>query len=135
MLSYFADTITLFCRLNFHVKKDFPIRSSEMGLLIHIVRSDVPVTSSAAADYLKVTKPMIATMVASLSKKGYLNKLHSQDDKRSFVLSPTDKAFELTNRAFSEHIKILELLRSRLGNRDFELLITMLDKANDVLSE
>ena len=32
-----AETVSLFCRLNQRVKKELPIRSSEMGLsLIHI---------------------------------------------------------------------------------------------------
>ena len=34
-----AETVSLFCRLNQRVKKELPIRSSEMGLLILLVTS------------------------------------------------------------------------------------------------
>jgi DNA-binding MarR family transcriptional regulator len=130
-----AETVSLFCRLNTSARKNIPIRSSEMGLLILTVKNGQPVTPVMAAEFFKVKKPMIAAMVSSLLKKGYIAKKPSQTDKRSFTLSPTAKAITLVEQTHSEYIKTLELIRVKLGNSDFYNLITMLEKTNTILLE
>jgi DNA-binding MarR family transcriptional regulator len=130
-----AETVSLFCRLNINAKKNIPIRSSEMGLLILTVKNEQPVTPVMAAEFFKVKKPMIAAMVSSLIQKGYIAKKPSQTDKRSFTLSPTAKAITLVEQTHSEYIKTLELIRVKLGNGDFDNLINLLEKTNTILLE
>ena len=130
-----AETVSMFCRLNINIKKDLPIRSSEMGLLILIYRSDIPVTPVMAADFFKVKKPMITTMVSNLLKHGYIEKLPSPEDKRSFSLNPTEKARQLVDDTYSEYMKTMELLRHKLGTKDFGKLVILLEKSNSILLE
>lgn len=130
-----ADTISMFCRLNINMKKDLPIRSSEMGLLILINQSDKPVMPVMAADFFKVKKPMITAMVSNLIRQGYIDKIPSQEDKRSFSLHLTEKASQLVEDTFSEYMKTLELLRNKLGDLDFGKLIALLEKSNSILLE
>ena len=130
-----AETVSMFCRLNINTKKDLPIRSSEMGLLILICKSVDPVTPVMAADFFKVKKPMITTMVSNLLKHGYIEKILSTEDKRSFSLNPTEKARQLVNDTYSEYMKTMELLRHKLGSIEFSKLITLLEKANFILLE
>ncbi len=130
-----AEIISMFCRLNINAKRNLPIRSSEMGLLILTIKSEVPVTPVMAADFFKVKKPMITTMVISLCEKGYLEKVHSSEDKRSFTLHPTEKAMTLANEAHNEYFREIEIMRNGLGDKSFEKLITLLSKANDILLE
>lgn len=52
-----AETVSLFCRLNQRVKKELPIRSSEMGLLILLVTSKERISSVEAAQFFRVSKP------------------------------------------------------------------------------
>lgn len=130
-----AEKVSMFCRLNINVKKDLPIRSSEMGLLILICKSDKPVTPVMAADFFKVKKPMITTMVSNLLKKGYIAKIPSLDDKRSFSLNPTKKARQLVDDTYSEYMKTMELLRNKLGAIEFGELLVLLDKSNCILLE
>jgi len=130
-----AEMVSMFCRLNINMKKDLPVRSSEMGLLILIYKSDQPVTPVIAADFFKVKKPMITTMVSNLFKHGYIEKMPSLEDKRSYSLSPTEKTRELVEDTFSEYIKTMELLRHKLGAIDFAELITLLEKSNSILLE
>lgn len=130
-----AETVSMFCRLIINVKKDLPIRSSEMGLVILIYKSDKPVTPVMAADFFKVKKPMITTMVSNLLKLGYIEKISSLEDKRSFSLELTDKAKLLIDETYSEYIKTMELLRRKLGLDDFGKLIKLLEKANFTLLE
>ena len=127
-----AEAVSLFCRLNINIKRDLPVRSSEMGLLILVVKSESPVTSIMAADFFKVSKPMIAAMVASLVKKGYLEKTPSENDKRSYILRPTKKAALLVEEAYQEYFRVMELLRAKMGS-DFKKLIPLLEQANEIL--
>ncbi len=130
-----AETVSMFCRLNINIKKDLPIRSSEMGLLILIHKSDESVTPVMAADFFKVRKPMITTMVSNLIKNGYIEKILSLDDKRSYSLKLTEKARELVNDTYSEYMKTMELLRQKLGATDFDKLVALLKKSNSILLE
>lgn len=130
-----AETVSMFCRLNINIKKDLPIRSSEMGLLILICKSENPVTPVKAADFFKVKKPMITAMVSSLQKHGYIEKVPSLEDKRSFSLNPTKIGRKMVDDTYIEYIKTMELLRQELGTKDFDNLITLLEKANNVLLE
>jgi len=130
-----AETVSMFCRLNINIKKDLPIRSSEMGLLILICKNDIPVTPVMAADFFKVKKPMITTMVSNLLKHGYIEKIPSPDDKRSFSLNPTEKTRQLVDDTYSEYMKTMELLRHKLGAIDFGKLVILLEKSNSILLE
>jgi len=130
-----AETVSMFCRLNINVKKGLPIRSSEMGLVILIYKSDKPVTPVMAADFFKVKKPMITLMVSNLLKLGYIEKILKLEDKRSYSLMLTEKANLLIDDTYSEYMKTMELLRHKLGSKDFDKLITLLEKANFTLLE
>jgi DNA-binding MarR family transcriptional regulator len=126
------EVIALFCRLYINKKHDLPLRASEMGLLVFVCKSDTPVTSVMASNFFKVKKPMIAAAVSSLTQKGYLEKVPSRTDKRSFTLTPTEQARKFVEETYEEHLKIIELLRRRLGN-DYDALIELLEKASNIL--
>ena len=130
-----AEAVSMFCRLNINIKKNLPIRSSEMGLLILICKNDIPVTPVMASDFFKVKKPMITTMVSALLKHGYIEKIPSPDDKRSFSLKPTEKTRQLVDDTYSEYMKTMELLRHKLGAIDFGKLVILLEKSNSILLE
>lgn len=129
-----AEAVSLFSRLNIHMKKNLPVRSSEMGLLIYVCKNAEPVTSVMAADFFKVKKPMVAAMVAVLVKKGYLEKIPSADDRRSYILRPTETATALVEEAYREYFRVMELLSQRMGG-DFETMIGLLERANEILLE
>lgn len=128
-----ANAVSMFFRLNLNFKKDLPIRSSEMGLLIYILKSDTPVTPLMAADYFKVSKPMITTMVNSLCKHGYIEKKPSAADKRSFVLMLSKKAAELVNSTCNEYFKIMQKLMDSMGTEKYQVLMELLEQANNEL--
>lgn len=130
-----ANVISMFCRQNIKAKRDLPLRSSEIGLLIYTVKTEFPVTPVMAADFFKVSKPMIATMVQSLTSKGYLTKKLSQTDKRSFSLVPTGKTVELVNSVYEEYFKVMNRLQLGMGKEEYERMITLLEQANIILIE
>ncbi|MDL2310803.1 MarR family transcriptional regulator [Peptostreptococcaceae bacterium OttesenSCG-928-C18] len=130
-----ANVVAMFCRQNINTKKELPLRSSEIGLLIYTVKNEYPVTPLMAADFFKVSKPMIAGMVKSLTSKEYLTKEQSQTDRRSFALVPTDKAIALTNSVYDEYFKVINRLLSGMGKEKYKSMIALLEEANAVLLE
>lgn len=130
-----AEVISLFCRININTKRDLPIRASEMGLLIFLVKSEEPITSLQAAEFFRVSKPMVAAMVNSLEKKGYLTRGSYKNDRRRFTLLPTDKAVMLVEETWCKYYKTMETLQKGLGKEDFEQLIELIDRANAIILE
>ncbi len=123
----------MFCRLNINAKKYIPIRPSEMGLLILVVKNNEPVTSVFAAEFFKVSKPMIASMVNNLIKQGYITKAPDVDDKRRHILKPEQKAIQIVNTAYNEYFKVMSLLKDKMGTDKFLNLVELLEQANGII--
>lgn len=130
-----AEQVTLFCRLNMNTKRSLPIRASEMGMIIYLVKSKEPKTPIKIADFFKVTKPNVTAMIKSLEKSEYIIKKQSKLDKRSFVLEPTQKAIDLVEETYNEYFKTMELLNKKMGVDEYTQLIDLLEKANNILME
>ena len=118
-----------------NIKRDLPVRASEMGLVIYLVKTNGPKPSIQIADFFKVTKANVAAMVHSLVESGYIEKEASKHDKRSFNLIPTQKAITLVDETYHEYFKTMELLMNEMGLDDYMQLISLLKKANKILLE
>lgn len=130
-----SEQISLFCRLNINTKRELPIRSSEMGMLIYLVKTDEEKTPNAVAKFFKVTKSMATNMATSLLNNGYIEKIQSEADKRSFLLIPTDKAIRLVKDTYEEYFRLMSVLESRMGEQKFDEFICLLEIANGILLE
>lgn len=130
-----ADAVSRFCRLQMNIKKDIPVRSSEMGVLIYIHKSGMPVTPLMISGFFGISKPSVTDMVNALIKKDYLLKEPSKSDKRSYTLSVTPKGQELVETTYNEYFKTMELLEEKMGCQEFHLFIELLQRANKILSE
>ena len=137
MNKYFnANAIfSIFSRDYMELKKDLPIRPSEMGVLNIITKRKEKFTPVMVADLLGVSKPMIANHISVLEKKDYVYKEFSLDDKRSFYILPTDKAKRLVEdeeKKLNRHLKEIE---KHLGKDNFDLLVSLVNEANQVLEK
>lgn len=130
-----ADIIGMFCRLKMNIKHDLPVRSSEMGVLIYIQKQQEDVTPSMISDFFKIAKPSVTSMVSSLVKKGYLDKIMSDTDKRSYALRMTRKGNELLDSTFSEYYSTINELSERMGKEAFDQFIRLMQMANDIMEE
>lgn len=129
------DAVSRFCRLQMNVKRDMPIRASEMGALIYVEKSDEPATPLMISNFFGIAKPSVTDMINSLVKKDYLIKIPSKVDKRSYTLKVTLKGHELLESTYNEYFRTLEILEERMGYQEFKLFIQLLQKANNILSE
>lgn len=129
------DAISRFCRLQINIKRELPIRASEMGVLIYVEKSNKQATPIMISNFFGITKPSVTEMVNSLVKKGYLIKIPSKVDKRSYTLGVTQKGYELLETTHKEYFRGIEILEERMGYEDFKLFIQLLQKANKILNE
>lgn len=117
------------------LKKDLPVRPSEMGVLNIITQRDGLFTPLMIAELLGVSKPMIAAHLSVLEEKGYIYKDSSSGDKRSFYVMPTDKAKELVREAEEKLNAHLKRIEANLGKDKFALLIELLGEAQTVIEQ
>lgn len=122
-----------FSRNYMELKKDLPIRPSEMGVLNIIVQREGQFTPLKIAELLEVSKPMVTAHITSLEKKGYIFKEYSKEDKRSFFVLPTDKAKELVAKTSETMNGYLYQLESALGEDAFNQLTEILTHTNKAL--
>ena len=122
-----------FSRDYMELKKDLPIRPSEMGVLNIITSEDTLYTPVMIAELLEVSKPMITSHITSLEKKGYIIKKYSEEDKRSFFVMPTDKAKELVKTTAEKMSSYLHQIETSLGKDKFDKLLEILLDTNKTL--
>ena len=126
---------SLFSRDYMELKKDLPIRPSEMGVLNIISKDEKRYTPLMVAELLKVSKPMIANHISVLEQKGYITKDFSSDDKRSFYIIPTKKAKELVKNEEQKLRSKLEDIEKAIGIDKFEMLVSTITEVNEVLKK
>lgn len=125
--------ISKFCRSYTSLKKDLPIRQSEMAVLNIITKREGNYTPLMIAELLEVTKPMVASHISNLEKKGYIKKEYSQIDKRSFFVRPTKRAIELVQDSEIKLNKTLSNLEDKLGSKRFEELLIVLEESKEII--
>lgn len=135
MEKYFnANAIfSIFSKNYMELKKDLPIRPSEMGVLNIITKKDGLFTSLMIAELLEVSKPMITNHITVLENKGYIIREYSKEDKRSFYVIPTEKAKELVKATEKKMSKYLKQIENYLGKENFNKLLQMLTDTNKIL--
>ena len=123
---------SIFSKKYMELKKDLPIRPSEMGVLNIITKKEGVFTPLMLAELLEVSKPMITNHITVLEKKGYVIREYSKEDKRSFYLMPTEKAKELVKVTEKKMNKYLQQIENSLGKDDFDKLLQILTDTNKI---
>ena len=125
--------LSIFSKSYMELKKDLPIRPSEIGVLNIITQTPGPHTPLMLAGALKVSKPMITAHLTSLTDKGYITKQPSSEDKRAYYILPTEKARALVKCAKDDLYQRLDQLVDGMGEEQFDLLVKLAGEANRIL--
>ncbi len=124
-----------FSRSYMQLKRDLPIRPSEMGVLNILVQTQGPHTSVRLAELLGVSKPMVTAHITALTGAGYVTKTPSPADGRAAYILPTEKARALVSAVQAETDAQLRRLKEALGEEDFETLVSLVTRTNHILEE
>ena len=127
-----ADIVSRFCRYQLVAKRNLPIRSSEMGLLILISKQTNPITPLDISEFFHIAKPTVTEMITHLIITEHLVKIRSDEDRRSFNLEITPKGKTLVESALVDYLKSMEILRTGLGDVEYQALMSLLQKANRI---
>lgn len=122
-----------FSRNYMELKKNLPIRPSEMGVLNIIAATPGPHSSVMLAELLGVSKPMITANLTSLLEKGYITKEQSKNDKRIYYVLLTPKALQLVEDAKSDTNEQLANMVAAMGQDNFDMLVSLTQKANQII--
>lgn len=125
----------IFAREYLELKKNLPIRPSEMGVLNIITVTEGLYTPVMLAEMLHVSKPMVTAYLSSLSSKGYITKQCSETDKRAYYIIPTEKAKELVEKTRIDMEKQLNWLMQGMGEEDFENFIRLAGIATKIIKK
>jgi DNA-binding MarR family transcriptional regulator len=91
-------------------------------------------TPTELAQTLKISKPSVSTAVDRLCEVGYVRKVKSDEDRRSFHLHLTDKAEHITRAHAQVHAQISALLTSGLDRAEVEQLTFLMNKVLQALA-
>ncbi len=84
-------------------------------------------TVAQFASAMKISAPNAAYRVSSLIKKGYLRKIQSKKDLRTYYLEPTPK-YEKYNQVNEAYIKVISnRVKERFSEEDYQIFTEMLD--------
>ncbi len=114
------------------LKKDLPIRPSEMGLLNIVSHKEENFTPLMLSEMIGVSKPMITAHIQILVEKGYIQKEASDEDKRSFFVRPTEKGRELAKEFETRQNEYLKTIEANIGEEKFDELIRLLDETQKI---
>ncbi|MFP4478034.1 MAG: MarR family winged helix-turn-helix transcriptional regulator [Candidatus Izemoplasmatales bacterium] len=129
-----TEEMSSFCRANMKRKQDIPIRSSEMGCLIYIVKNANRhgVLSVELSQYFNIKKSSVSAIVSSLEKKNYIQKV-SSEDKRSNPIVPTEKGKKLVQDTFNEYHKLSKKIVDELGEEETHHFIQTLKSVKEII--
>lgn len=136
LIKNLTEEITSFCRANMKRKQSIPIRSSEMGCLIYIVKNakDHGVRSVDLSDYFDIKKSSISAIISSLEAQGYIKKTVSKD-KRSNPIVPCEKGIKLVDNTFYEYHKLSNRIIVELGEDESNHFLETLKKVTNIILE
>lgn len=130
---YANAVLSRFSRNYMVLKKNLPIRPSEMAVLNILSVFPERHTPVMLAERLGVSKPMITALLTALWKKGYIAKEPCREDKRAYFVQLTPKAENLVASARAEADGHIDDLISALGQENFDTLVELMQRANLVL--
>ncbi|TLG72896.1 MarR family winged helix-turn-helix transcriptional regulator [Culicoidibacter larvae] len=132
MIHDFTETIAAFYRLYNKRNPDYPIKSSEMGMLIYFY-NNIGATALDASKYFKITKPSVTTAIQSLEKQHLLVREQDINDKRSYKIFLSDKGHTLVEEMIESFNSYATLLYTKLGDEKAALLSSLLKEATTIL--
>ncbi len=118
-----------------HEENPLPIRHSEMMLLMclsHNLRpGKVGIQPSELGELMDVTRPTITSMVNSLERQGYVQRLNDDSDRRVVFVRPTEKGDRLVEAARENFEETMAEMVEYLGHEDSREFVRLISKAKD----
>ena len=126
--------IMRFCRaIMRNAGDDMPIRTSQFAVLNIMCTVPGPHVPAALADALHVSKAMISAHIAALMVHGLVVRVPSPEDGRSVYVMPSKRGRELFNKISKQNNEKMNVLKSQMGAKKFDMLVQLIATANQII--
>ena len=85
-------------------------------------------TATDLAQRLRLSKPSVTVIVRNLVENGYIRRLSSEEDKRSFYIELTDTGKQVLRRHSKFHEKLARYFSQSLTQKEVQRLVALLSK-------
>ena len=113
---------------------DVPLSDAQVDLLFTIASNPEPMRPSELADFMHVTRPFITKNSNVLQEAGYVQRIDSKHDGRSFTRTLSKSGAALVDGVLGkQYYAPVQKLTEEMGKKKFNKLVRLLDQANEVL--
>lgn len=110
------------------VFKQHQLNSIEFDILATLRRSQAPLTPTELYQTLMLSSGVMSTRIESLVQRGLLQRLASEEDRRSCRVELTAEGMALIDSSVVEHVQNMESMLSPLNKKERDQLATLLKK-------
>lgn len=108
---------------------------SSHGAIIFALFGNKKLSMLELSDKIGKTPQTVTVLVNKLLSLGYLEKIQSTDDRRSYLVALTEKGEQLKSVFFEISEELYQLQYEGLSQEEITLLRTVLEKINNNLSK
>ncbi|MBP9987207.1 MAG: MarR family transcriptional regulator [Bacteroidales bacterium] len=113
------------------IKKNNIDLTPEQFLLIDLLWNEGPMSQQVMADTMHKDKNSITNLADQLERKGWVVRKKDDFDRRSNILTLTEKAESLKLEAKEKGISILEQIIEGISEEDLTVFLNTLEKLSD----
>ena len=110
------------------VFKEHGLSGIEFDILATIRRCDTPITPTELYHTLMLSSGAVSMRIEHLVKSGFIQRIASEQDRRSCKVTLTKKGIELLDTALNAHVANMDNMLSVLSNQEQDQLANLLKK-------
>ncbi|MCF7485906.1 MarR family winged helix-turn-helix transcriptional regulator [Vibrio splendidus] len=110
------------------VFQEHGLSSIEFDILATMRRSDTVVTPTELYQTLMLSSGAVSTRIEQLVKRGYVQRIASEEDRRSCKVTLTQKGVELVDTALNAHVANMDNMLSVFSSQEQDQLASLLRK-------
>ena len=109
--------------------------AQELDMLFRVALSKEKVTPGYLKDAMGISKTIISRLIEQLESKQLIEKIRTNEDKRSYTLIITEKGKKEIDDMYYYYLNPLYALKENMVEEEFEQLFKLIKQANSILAK
>jgi len=105
----------------------------EMAVMRMLADEGRPVTAGNISKTLRMTTSRIAAVLGSLQKKGLIERICDETDKRRVLVTLTDRGIAFSQAKKQRVIRDMSYMLSQLGEEDARHFVRLMKRVHDIM--
>lgn len=128
--------LRLFCSLTVRgAKKEGLTSAQELDLLSRAVLSKVPLTPQEFSISMGLKKSAVSRLLRGLIEKKLLEKIPSEEDRRSYTIRVTEAGHEELRQTYQYYLGSIYRLRQEMGEENFRQLTELIRQGSEIMKK